>query len=55
LNALGYDCGTPDGICGKQTIAGIESFCKAHTAADNVTATIGVNDAKYTGTLRKEQ
>ncbi len=26
LNALGFLCGTPDGICGRQTVSCIERF-----------------------------
>lgn len=31
LNALGYYCGVPDGICGEHTIKAIAKFCKAHS------------------------
>lgn len=30
LNALGYDCGNADGICGKNTMTGVAAFVKAH-------------------------
>ena len=30
LNALGYDCGSADGIAGKKTLAGIAAFVEAH-------------------------
>lgn len=33
LNALGYDCGTADGKCGKKTMRAVEAFSNAHTTA----------------------
>ncbi|MDL2217366.1 peptidoglycan-binding protein [Christensenellaceae bacterium OttesenSCG-928-M15] len=30
LNALGYDCGAADGICGPKTMAGVRAFARAH-------------------------
>jgi hypothetical protein len=30
LNAMGYDCGDPDGSCGKSTMAGVKAFVAAH-------------------------
>jgi hypothetical protein len=30
LNALGYDCGTADGVCGNKTMSGIRAFVRAH-------------------------
>jgi peptidoglycan hydrolase-like protein with peptidoglycan-binding domain len=53
LNDLGYSCGEPDGICGKNTMAGIEAFCKAHST-DEATASIVLNGAKFTGKLRRD-
>ena len=55
LNALGYECGTPDGIAGDKTIAAIKAFCAAHAEAkmpDAVTVTIKAGTQTYTGTAK---
>lgn len=56
LNRLGYNCGEPDGVCGKHTIAGIEAFCKAHSAylPDDMTVTVKADNVSYTGTVKKK-
>ena len=41
LNALGYDCGSADGIAGKKTLAGIAAFVEAHdTDGEDVPDTV---------------
>ena len=58
LNALGYDCGKADGICGKNTMAGVETFCKAHTQPTmptDITTTITVGNKTYKGTLKGDE
>lgn len=62
LNALGYDCGTADGIAGKQTIAGIEAFCKAHytpvvvekpaTMPETINVSVTINGKTYAGEMK---
>lgn len=56
LNRLGYACGEPDGVCGKNTIAGIEAFCKAHNAFQpaEMTVTVKADNVSYTGTVNKK-
>lgn len=62
LIALGYDCGTADGVAGKQTMAGIAAFCAAHSAPVEVpatlpealTVTVEINGTKYAAQAKKE-
>lgn len=54
LNALGYPCGEDDGICGKNTMAGVNAFVAAHGGGElpeSVSATIAINGRVYTGEL----
>ena len=39
LNEAGYDCGTPDGIAGKNTQAAISAFQKDNSLNETGTAT----------------
>lgn len=55
LNRLGYDCGEPDGICGKNTMKAIQAFADKHTTVklpESVTVTVKVGDKTYTGTVK---
>ena len=54
LNALGYDCGTADGIAGDKTIAAIEKFSAAHGGAvpASVAVTVKAGNKTYTGTAK---
>lgn len=55
LNRLGYDCGEPDGICGKNTMKAIQQFADRHTTVklpDGATVNVKVGDITYAGTLR---
>lgn len=54
LNRLGYDCGEPDGICGKNTMKAIQAFADKHTTVklpEGVTVNVKVGDTTYAGTL----
>lgn len=54
LNALGYDCGTADGVAGDKTIKAIQQFADKHTTQkmpEGVTVNVKVGDITYTGTL----
>lgn len=55
LNALGYNSGTADGICGNDTMGAIDRFCKAHTTAlpDKLAVTVTTGGSKYTGNVSK--
>lgn len=54
LNALGYDCGTADGIAGDKTLAAIQKFAAAHGRAmpNSVTVTAKVGSKTYSGTAK---
>ena len=54
LNALGYDCGTADGIAGDKTIKAIQAFADTHTAKklpESVTVTAVINGKEYVGDI----
>ena len=44
LNELGYNCGTPDGISGNKTIAGVRAYQKAKKLT--VDGVAGINTIK---------
>lgn len=50
LNDMGYPCGSPDGICGEKTMAGVQAFSLAHLPAF-VAAQVMVEDKTYSGRL----
>lgn len=51
LNALGYICGTADGVAGDKTIAAIEKFAVAHGVGmpESVMVNVTVGDKTYKG------
>lgn len=54
LNALGYDCGTADGIAGDKTIKAIQAFADNHTTKklpESVTVTAVINGKEYVGDI----
>ena len=54
LNRLGYNCGEPDGICGKNTMKAIQEFANKHTThsdVKNITVTVKAGEKTYTGVL----
>ena len=56
LNALGYDCGTADGVAGDKTIKAIQAFADKHTTVkkpDSMTVTVKADNVSYTGTVKK--
>lgn len=57
LNALGYECGTADGIAGDKTIKAIQEFADAHTTVklpESVSVTVKADNVSYTGTVKKQ-
>ena len=55
LNRLGYDCGEPDGICGKNTMKAVQAFADKHTTVklpENVTVTVSVGEKCYRGSVK---
>ena len=56
LNGLGYPCGDADGVCGPNTMKGVEAFVAAHGSADlpeTVNVTVSINGREYYGTLEE--
>ena len=54
LNALGYDCGTADGVAGDKTIKAIQAFADKHTTKklpNGVTVTAVINGKEYAGEI----
>ena len=54
LNALGYDCGTADGVAGDKTIKAIQAFADNHTTKklpESVTVTAVINGKEYVGDI----
>ena len=54
LNALGYDCGTADGVAGNKTIKAIQEFADKHTTQklpNSVTVTAVINSKEYAGEI----
>lgn len=54
LNALGYPCGDADGICGKNTMAGVNAFVAAHGSGElpeSIKAYVTINGREYIGEL----
>lgn len=55
LNRLGYDCGEPDGICGKNTMKAVQQFADKHTTQklpESVSVTVKADNVSYTGTVK---
>lgn len=54
LNGLGYPCGEADGVCGQNTMKGVEAFVAAHGGGvlpGSVSASVTINGKSYKGTL----
>ncbi|MEG1772521.1 MAG: NlpC/P60 family protein [Clostridia bacterium] len=57
LNALGYDCGEADGICGNKTIKAVSDFCALQGSSEapgklNITVKSGADT--YTGEIARQ-
>lgn len=55
LNALGYECGTADGIAGDKTIKAIQAFADKHTTKklpESATVTVKVGGKSYKGEVK---
>ncbi|MEG1559684.1 MAG: NlpC/P60 family protein [Clostridia bacterium] len=55
LNALLYDCGTPDGICGNKTIKAISEFCAEQGSGatpDKLNVSVTCGEKTYKGELQ---
>ena len=54
LNALGYDCGTADGVAGDKTIKAIQAFADKHTTQkmpESAAVTAVINGKEYVGDI----
>ena len=55
LNRLGYDCGEPDGVCGKNTMKAVQAFADKHTTQklpESVTVSVQVGNKNYKGEVK---
>ena len=56
LNALGYPCGTADGICGTKTLGAVADFCAAHGSGalpESLAVTVAAGGKAYQGQLNR--
>ena len=55
LNRLGYDCGEPDGVCGKNTMKAVQQFADKHTTKklpNSLSVSVQIGNKVYKGDVK---